>query len=293
MSKNGSAIPRRRLGSIMREMRQAVGLTIEQAANLMGRSATTLQRLETGRVNTIEPEDIEAFCQVVGADEETAVALQWLAKQANTSDWFYKYNDVIPQNFGVYLGLESVAVKLSSFVELVPGLLQTAEYARALFRASYPRDTESEIERRVKMRMHRQVLITRKYRPATLDVILDESVLHRNIGGRKVMAAQLRHLADMGTKPNIRVRVLPLSKGAPLGDLTGPFIILDFDETARGSTNEPPVVYVENYTGEMFFDDQETLACYREAHATLGRVALDDRPSRDLLRRIAAKESAL
>ena len=129
--------------------------------------------------------------------------------------------------------------------------------------------------RRVEMRVRRQILLTKKSEPLRIDVILDESALHRVIGSRRTMEVQLRHLADMGTRPNIAVRVLPFSAGLPLGDLTGPFIILDFAESAEAESIEPPVVYAEGYTGAMYFDDLELVERYRIAHAGLRRVALD------------------
>ncbi|KZM72531.1 helix-turn-helix domain-containing protein [Nocardia terpenica] len=287
MAAKGSAIPRRQLGRIMREMRSEVGLTLAQTAKLMGCSAATVQRLETGAIVNIDPEDIEMFCRVMGADEVTTMALKWLADQGGATEWFHKYTDLIPPNFDVYMGLESVAVKLASFVELVPGLLQTKAYARTLFRAVHPTEPDSEIERRVEMRMQRQTLIKRKVRPLAIDVILDQSVLHRIIGSRKIMAAQLYHLADLGTRPNVRIRILPYAVGVPLGDLTGPFIIMDFEDAEAGQPHEPPVVYVESYTGAMYLDGRDTVDRYRAAHANLGRVALSEQASRDLLRRTA------
>ncbi|ATL68360.1 helix-turn-helix domain-containing protein [Nocardia terpenica] len=287
MAAKGSAIPRRQLGRIMREMRSEVGLTLAQTAKLMGCSAATVQRLETGTVTRIDPEDMDAFCRAMGADEVTTMAMQWLAEQCDSAGCFHRFNDLIPQKLGIYMGLESAAVKLASYEELVPGLLQTADYARTLIRAAYPNDPDAEIERRVQMRMHRQALVTRKYQPTTLDVILDQSVLYRKVGNPKIMAAQLRHLADIGTRPNVTVRILPFAAGVPLGDQIGPFAILDFWEPSKGKPEDSPVVYVESYTGALYFDDDDTLVRYRAAHATLGQVALDDKASRDLLRQAA------
>ncbi|QIS20578.1 helix-turn-helix domain-containing protein [Nocardia terpenica] len=287
MAAKGSAIPRRQLGRIMREMRKEVGLTLVQTAKLMGCSPATVQRLETGSVLKIDPEDIEAFCRVMGADKATTMALKWLAEQGDTNEWFHKYTDLIPPNFDVYMGLESAATRLASFQVLVPGLLQTADYARSLIRVGYPNESAEEINRRVEMRMHRQILIKRKYEPTRLHVVLDQSVLHRRIGSPRIMAAQLRHLADIGTRPNLSIRVLPWSAGVPLGDPTGPFTILDFGETPTEQPVEPPVVYVESYIGAMYFEDKDSIDCYRAAHATLARVALDDRASRDRLRQVA------
>lgn len=286
MAETSSTVPRRQLGRYLRELRQQSGMTIAEVARRIERGATTLQRLETGQADRIRLWDIEALCQVLGASETETAALKGLAQQGNTKSWWHEYGDLIPANFDVYMGLESAAESLTSFQELVPGLAQTPEYARALIRSGKPGEPDSEISRRVEMRMHRQVLITRRAQPVKLDVILDEAVLHRVIGNPKIMAAQLRHLADLSTRPNITIRVLPYSAGIPLGDLTGPFTIVDF-ETDDGQSGEPPVVYVESYTGAMYFDDRDNVDRYRTAHEGMRRVALDARQSRDLLRHMS------
>ncbi|WP_227997002.1 helix-turn-helix domain-containing protein [Nocardia australiensis] len=291
MSNTGSTIPRRQLGRHLRDLRQQAGMTIVDVAVLIERGATTVQRLETGAADRVRLRDIEAICRVVDADDTIVEALKGLAQQGNTKSWWHQYGDLIPASFDVYMGLESAAVRLTSFVELVPGLLQTSEYARTLIRAVHPDESDHEIARRVAMRMHRQILITRKTRPVAVDVVLDESVLNRAVGSRRVMATQLRHLADLGTRPNVEVRVLPFSAGVPLGDLTGPFIILDFGEK-DGIPVEPPVVYLESYTGAMYFEEEDPVGRYREEHTVVERVALEAQASRDLLRRKAREYAA-
>ncbi|RDI42666.1 helix-turn-helix domain-containing protein [Nocardia mexicana] len=292
MSKRGSSIPRRQLGRLLRDLRQQVGLTIAAMAGLIGRSASTVQRLEAGTADCIQLEDIEAICHVADADADTVNALKGLAQQGNSTVWWHQYGDLIPANFDVYMGLESSAVRLTAFEELVPGLLQTPDYARTLIRAVHPDEPDSEIARRVDLRMRRRALITRKARPVVMAMILDESALIRTIGGRRTMGAQLRHVADMGTRPNIEIRILPHTAGVPLGDLTGPFNILDFEEKTGSIPIEPPIVYVESYTGAMYFEDGDAVGRYHAAHATLWRVALNAQESRDLLRRVAREYGA-
>ncbi|MRH91529.1 helix-turn-helix domain-containing protein [Nocardia sp. SYP-A9097] len=285
MAETASTVPRRQLGRYLRELRQQSGMTIAEVARRIERGATTVQRLETGQADRIRMWDIEALCQVLGAGETETAALKGLAQQGNTKSWWHEYGDLIPQNFDVYMGLESASASFTSFQELVPGLAQTPDCARVLMRTVHPGESGSEIDRRVEMRMHRQILITRHSKPLSVTMILDESVLHRVIGSAKIMATQLRHLADLSTKPNVAIRILPYSAGVPLGDLTGPFIILDFDDDDTGQSFEPPVVYVESYTGAMYFDDRDSVQRYRTAHETMWQVALDASRSRDLLRR--------
>ncbi|WP_280507077.1 helix-turn-helix domain-containing protein [Nocardia flavorosea] len=284
MADFGSTLPRRQVGRYLRELRQGAGLTIAELARRIERGATTVQRLETGTAERIRLWDIDAICRVCGADETTSGALKGLAQQGNTKSWWHQYGDLIPLNFDVYMGLEAAARKLTSFQELVPGLLQTPDYAWTLTRLAHPSEPDSEIARRVELRGRRQIMLTKKNDPVPFDVILDESVLHRVIGSRRIMEAQLRRLADLGTRTNIDIRILPFGVGVPLGDLTGPFTILDFEHPATAGSIDPPVVYAEGYTGAMYFDDLELIERYRRAHAGLWRVALGEQDSRKLLR---------
>ncbi|MBY8862380.1 helix-turn-helix domain-containing protein [Nocardia sp. CA2R105] len=284
MADISATIPRRQLGRLLRDLRQGAGMTIAELARRIERGATTVQRLETGSADRIRLWDIEAICQVCGADETTTAALKGLAQEGNTQNWWHQYGDLIPMNFDVYMGLEAGAARLTSFQELVPGLLQTPEYARTLTQLAHPSEQEGEIARRVDVRIRRQTLLTRKRKPVPLDVILDQSALDRVIGGRRIMDVQLRHLADTGTRPNITIRVLPFGAGVPLGDLTGPFTILDFPQSKHDMPIEPSMVYAEGFAGAMYFEDLNVVERYRQAHADLGQVALSEQDSRQLLR---------
>lgn len=288
MSECGSTLPRRQLGRYLRNGREECGLTLHQAAALIQRSASTLQRIERGMVAHLREVDIDALCKVYGFDEEASVAMKALAVQGNEYSWWCEYGDVIPQNFDFYVGLEAAAQRLVSYEpELIPGLLQTPAYGSALMRASHPEDSEEEHARRVQLRIRRQARITRKYRPACLDVILRESALHGVVGGPKVMAVQLRYLADMSTRDNVEVQVLPFSCGFPLGEAVGPFVILEFDAIRKGEAAEPPVVYTECFTGGLYLTKSSAVHRYHQAYQDLRRSALDATASRDRLRQIA------
>ncbi|MGW0178651.1 helix-turn-helix domain-containing protein [Nocardia sp. NPDC003345] len=284
MADIGSTLPRRQVGRYLRDLRQGAGLTIAELARRIERGATTVQRLETGSAERIRLWDIEAICRVCGADTTTIDALKGLAQQGNSKSWWHQYGDLIPLNFDVYMGLEAGARKLTSFAELVPGLLQIPDYARTLTRLAHPSAPDNEIARRIELRVRRQIMLTKKNDPVPIDVILDESVLHRVIGSRRTMEAQLRHMADLGCRTNIDIRILRFGAGIPLGDMTGPFVILDFADSSAGDPIEPPVVYAEGYTGDMYFEDPEVVERYRNAHADLRRVALNAQDSRQLLR---------
>ncbi|MFI5782071.1 helix-turn-helix domain-containing protein [Nocardia sp. NPDC051570] len=276
-----SAVPRRQLGRLLRDLRQGAGLTLDQVAQLIGVGRTTVQRLETAGTNRIDLEDVEAFCQACGADDLMTEALMGLAQGGDPKGWYHR--------FELYLGLEAVAEVLTDFNEIVPGLLQTADYARAMYRIGHPNESPSEIEQRVERRMRRRRLVVRKLRPVQLNVVLDESALHRVIGDRRTMQAQCRHLADMSTKSNVAVRILPYSAGLPVGELTGPFAIMDFGSRSDDEPVERSLVYVENYRGAMYYDDKDEVRAYRATHETLVHAALNPEASRALLRRTARK----
>ncbi|NEW30625.1 helix-turn-helix domain-containing protein [Nocardia cyriacigeorgica] len=283
MPTSGNTVPRRQLGRHLREMRQAAGLSIAEAARQIGRGAGTVQRLETGHPGKIHIPDIVGLCELYDEVEQQE-ALLGLAKEADGEEpqnrgWWHEYGELIPDSFELYVGLESVASSLTVFrPDMVSGLFQTAPYARALDAMYFPSDGPEELERRVRVRTGRQRIITRKRNPVTATLILDEAVLHRVVGGRKTMAAQLRHLADL--PPNVTVRVLPFASGFPAGMSTGPFTILDFDRAAK----EPTTVYVESYTGAMYYDRKFAVDRYRKAFQTIQAVALDAAGSKSLLR---------
>lgn len=250
--------------------------------------ASTLQRLEKGQADRIRTIDIQELCRIYGIPDTVTDGLKGLAQQAAVKSWWHAYGDLIPENFDVYVGLEASAQQLTSYQsEVVLGQLQTADYARALIRLGCPDDTDAEVERRVQLRMQRQSLITRKVGPANVDVVLDESVLCRIVGGAKVMAAQLRHLADLSTRPNVSLRILPFAAGIPLGDSTGPFTVLGFGTDSKGQPIEPPVVYVEGFTGDLYLERLSDVRRYHQAHECLQRCALDSQASRHLLRQRA------
>jgi transcriptional regulator with XRE-family HTH domain len=283
-----STLPRRQLGRYLRDWRTQAGMTIAEASKLMEWGASTLQRLEKGQADRIRTIDIQELCRIYGIPDELADGLKGLAQQAVVKSWWHAYGDLIPESFDVYVGLEASAQQLTSYQsELVLGLLQTADYAMALNRLGYPEDSDAELERRVQLRLQRQALITRKASPATVDVVLHEAVLRRVVGGAKVMAVQLRHLADLSTRNNVSLRILPFAAGVPLGVSTGPFTILEFGTDGKGQPIDPPVVYAEGFTGDLYLERGADVRRYDRAHECLQRSALDIQPSRHLLRQVA------
>lgn len=230
------------------------------------------------------------LCEQYQLNTDETNDLLELAEQAAAKSWWHEYGSLVNPAFDVYMGLEASARTLTIFQpSVVPGLLQTASYARSLDRVFFANESDDEIDKRVQLRVRRQGLIRRHKQPAAASVVLHESVLRTVIGTPRIMASQLRYLADLGTQENVAVRVLPFRNGLPVGMSTGPFLILDFNIDRKGSPAEPSIVYVESFTGSMFLEREYDLRRYREAHSIVESRSLDFRPSRDLLRE-AAKE---
>lgn len=292
MSEHGSTLPRRQLGRYLREGRMQCNITIAEAASQMEWSESKLQRLETGNAEKIRVLDIRELCRIYDFDDEFSAAVMGLAQQASVKSWWHEYDDLIPEGFNVYVGLEASARGLVSYQpDLIPGLMQTADYSRVLISDYWPDATSDQIDRRVQLKMRRQSLLTRKRHPASLDVIVHETALRRVVGSDRVMSAQLRRVADMSTLPMIAVRVLPFSAGVPIGHTVGPFVILDFGRDGGNRPVEPTVVYLENFLGDLYLEKQGAVDRYRQAYQALQHSALDEASSRDLLRK-AAKEYA-
>ncbi|MFC5184803.1 DUF5753 domain-containing protein [Actinomadura harenae] len=216
------------------------------------------------------------------------VALMGLAKETKAKGWWHAYGDVIPDSFDLYIGLEEAVETLEEYSpELVPGLLQTPDYHRALFRKNRPDLQGEEVDRRVQLRVQRQRLLTRSIAPPSLRVVLNEAVVRRVVGGVDVMSDQLDRLAEMNDRPNVSIRVAPFSAGAHRGADTGPFIIMRFPTTGDGRDHEPPTVYVQGFTGALYLDKAHEIHRYAEGWAQIWDDALPEGDSTALFRQIA------
>lgn len=283
-----STLPRRQLGRYLREYREQAGMTIAQAAAIVEIGATTLQRLEKGTADKVRLRIVRAFCETYDVSPDETDAMNELAKQAAVKSWYHEYNEQIPANFNVFVGLEQSARHITSHQELVPGLLQTADYASTIVRSFYPDETEAETRRRVDLRLKRQALIKRKVQPVTLDMLLHESALRRVVGGPKVMAAQLRYLADASTWPNVTLRILPFAAGIPMGLLSGSYVIFDFGTDRKGQPVEPSVVYVESLlSANVYLEKHDDVQRYTRLAREIRRQSADPVKSRSLLRQVA------
>ncbi|TLG16363.1 helix-turn-helix domain-containing protein [Nocardia cyriacigeorgica] len=286
MRKAPTTIPRRQLGRQLRELRLQAGMSIVDAARHIERGAGTLQRLEKGETPRIRLLDIKALCELFDAPEKLDGLLE-LARVAAGSDgenglWWDEFGLEIRTDFHLYLSLETAAEKLTIYrPDIIPGLLQIPAYARVLESDFNPEYTSEDLDRTVRIRVNRQRNFTRKRNPVEVLLIVDEGVLRRVVGDRRVMAKQLRYLADL--PPNVTVQVLPFARGYPLGGVCGPFVVLDFDN----AVSEPPTVFVEGYRGNMYYDLPAAVEQYRRAARALQGASLSPADSKRFLRDLA------
>ncbi|MET8872274.1 helix-turn-helix transcriptional regulator [Nocardia sp. NPDC004604] len=293
MSETGSTVPRRQLGRHLRDLRLQAGMTMPEAARLIERGTTTLQRLETGQTNKVRLLDIRELCSVYDANDVVTAGLLGLAQEASGKCWWHEYGKLVPEDFDVYVGLEAAAQRLTSYApDIVLGLLQAPDYARALLRSALPGISSREIDRRVEVKRRRQRILTRKRHATELNAVLLECAVRRVVGDPRVMSAQCRHLADMSTLPNVTLRVLPYSAGIPLGDPVGLFTVVEFGLDKKMQPIEPPVVYLENFTGDLYLESPGDVERYHVAHESIRRSALDETASRSLLRQLAREYGA-
>jgi transcriptional regulator with XRE-family HTH domain len=283
----GSTVPRRQLGRYLHDLRVKTGLTARAAARELERSEPTLWRIENGHTAT-RSLDVEQMCRLYGATADMTKALMALAKETRARGWWQAYGDVVPEWLDLYIGLEAAATRIDWYEsELVPGLFQTGDYARALIREHAPDKSDSEIDRRVELRLARQAILRRPVDPPLLRVALREPMLRCPVGGARVMAGQLDRLAEASELPNVSLRVVPVATGLHSGMLSGPFEILRFPVNGNGEESEPPTVYTDIYTGALYLDKPHEVNRYDQAFGKLWKTALDDEASRELIRESA------
>ncbi|WP_433496020.1 helix-turn-helix domain-containing protein [Micromonospora sp. CA-248089] len=283
----GSTVPRRQLGRLLRQFRNEAGVTLDAAAEALEYSRQKIWRIECG-LGPVRMLDVKAMCELYGVSAEMTEAMRGLAAETKSKGWWHAYGDAVPSWFELYVGLESAAAHLRRYDEsLIPGLLQTREYALGLFHRG-SRLSMEERERAVEVRMQRQALLTRRLpTPPRLEAALSEAVLRRPVGGASVMVNQLSHLLETSELPNVSVRVVPLAAGPHPGAVAGSFVILDFPATKGGrAAPEPSVVYSESLTGALYLDKPDELAAYENTWKGVDALALGEAESRDMIKRI-------
>jgi hypothetical protein len=270
-------VRRRRLAGELRRLRDEANLTIDEVAEKLECSASKISRIETGNVG-VTPRDARDLLELYGVPEDKRDALVQLAREARQKGWWHAYNEVFT---GSFVGLEQDATSLHTHQALlVPGLLQTERYTRAVHRAIRPDVQESEVDRRVKARMERQRLLT-DHSPPEYWAVIDEAVLNRTVGGPSVMREQLSHLVDVAALPNVTLQVVPFTAGEHAG-MEGSFLILGFPEQA-----DPDVVYVEYTTSGVYLEQPSDVRRYTVMFDHLRATALKPDDTVAMIKRAA------
>jgi transcriptional regulator with XRE-family HTH domain len=265
--RGGPTVLRIMLGNQLRRLREAGGVTPDEAGYEIRGSRSKISRIEHGRVGFKE-RDVEDLLTLYGVtDEELRASMLALAHQANTPGWWAKYNDVLPVWFEPYLGLETAASLIRSFeLQFVHGLFQIEDYARAVTVLGYGPGATDEIERRVSVRVRRQAVLT-SADPPRVWFVIDEAALRRPIGGRQVMRAQLKHLLEATDLPHVTIQVVPFRRGGHAA-AGGSFTILRF-----AAPDLPDVVYLEQLTSALYLEDRRDVDHYMEVMNRLSAEA--------------------
>ncbi len=275
VSRGGPAVVRVLLGAQLRRLRESSGITRADAGYQIRAPAARISRVENGRIGLKERDiaDLLAFYRV--DDEEERAAVLALAGRANAKGWWAEFSGVVPDWFEIYVGLEQAASLIRAYeVQFLPGLLQTADYARSVAILGHPAGPAEQIERRVRLRLMRQGLLDGPD-PPDLRVVVDEAALRRPLGGPQVMRAQLEHLIRLSDRPNIVVQIMPFRRGGHAA-AGGSFSILRFAEP-----DLPDVVYLEQLTSALYLEKTNDLEHYTRV---MDRLSAQAEPQEDTAR---------
>ncbi|MFI6595046.1 helix-turn-helix domain-containing protein [Nonomuraea sp. NPDC050536] len=271
-------VRRRRLSAALLQMRRDAGLDATEVARRLGWDGAKLSRIERNEWKRPKDEDVEALLKVYSPNgvvaESKRKAMLALAEQSRARGWWAAYSDVFRGS--ILPDLEAEATTIRTYESLVvPGLLQTLDYIEAIHRGWF--DDEKYVARRVAGRLRRQEILDR----VALCAVIDEAAVRKQIGGPDVMRDQLRHLVEMGSRPNITVRVVPDSAGAHAA-LAGSFVILEIEE-------DHSVVYLDTATESFCLDQPHEVDQYMRIYNRLGASALTPAQSAELISEMAER----
>jgi transcriptional regulator with XRE-family HTH domain len=265
------------LGVRLRRLREARQISVDEAAYVLRGSPSKISRLENGRVSVKDRDVVDLLAFYGVTDEAQREELRAMVARANSRGWCHDYAVILPGWFEEYIGLEEAATQIRGYeVQLIPGLLQTEDYARAVTLLEY--SNPKEISRRVSLRMTRQAILSRP-KPTSLRVVLDEAALRRPMGGSSVMRAQLKHLIEMSRRPNVTIQVVPFKTGGHPA-VGGPFSVLHFAESDLSD-----VVYLEQLASSQYLDKQDVIDQYL---AVMERLCIEAATPADSVARLQA-----
>lgn len=269
----------RRVSGELRRYRELAGLTVTEVARRLDMSQGQLSRLELG-IRGLSISQVATMLATYGAPASKMDELVTLLREAGEPGWWAPTGKELPADWQAFIDFEQRATSLTWYeLVLVPGLLQTTDYARAVIEGSACTElSDNELDTKVSARLGRQGILSRRDAPR-LDVFLYEAVLNIPVGSPEIMRHQLRHLVEMAARPGLSVRVIPLSVGVHPG-LDGPFVIMEFD-------GQPTLVYTQSKTRSAFLEEED-LKIYRLVARRLDALALDRKESIEF---IAAKQA--
>ncbi|MER6214578.1 helix-turn-helix domain-containing protein [Streptomyces sp. NPDC048387] len=284
-------VRRRRLGMELRKLREDKGMTAEQVAERLLVSQSKISRLENGR-RSISQRDVRDLCEVYEVEDPRLVdSLMQMAKDSRQQGWWHAFGDI---PYSVYIGLETDAASLRTYEpQMVPGLLQTPEYAQALISGALPETAPGDVEKRVQVRMHRQKRLSEtdnnnaEVGPLRLWAVIDEAVLRRHVGDPALMIRQLQFLIEQSQQPYITVQVMPFTMGAHPG-VNGQYAILEFPD-ASDST----VVYIEGVTSDLYLEKANDVQKYSVMYEHLRAQALNVDQTRQFISEVIEDYAAL
>ncbi|MFI6871746.1 helix-turn-helix domain-containing protein [Nocardia sp. NPDC050406] len=279
VAERGPTALRIAVGGQLRKLREECGITREAAGDHIRGSHAKISRLELGRTGFKE-RDIRDLLSLYGVnDPGEREAFLELVRKVNQPGWWHRFSDLLPQWFETYLGLEHAAKSIRTYEgQLIPGLLQTPDYARSVVALGH----DADAERRVSLRRRRQELLTRPGAPSFW-AVLDEAVLHRPVGGTKVLKEQIEYLVEMSQRPNVTIQIVPFAAGGHAAAGSS-FTMLRFAEPEL-----PDIVYLEQLTSALYLDRRADLELYRQVMDQLSVQAEAPERSRKLLLEIAEK----
>jgi hypothetical protein len=279
------ALFKRTIALSLQRWRKDAGLAQKDAAKRLDRTPQHISNLESGE-RLPSAADLELLLGMYDKADRITFMRELLSAAKRARNWWNALSGAVPKWFDLYLGLESGASELSTFeTVLVPGLLQTREYAEAVIRGN-PNITDNQVDQLVGLRMGRQQVLDREDDPVHLWAIIDESVLYRQYGGAITMHGQLEHLLEMSERPRVDVQVLPYDAGATVAQQGGSFVVMRFPAAME---NDPGLVYLELLTGGQYFEEPVEIAEYRRALTRLHALAADQHRSREIIKQ-AMKE---
>jgi hypothetical protein len=286
-ARKSPTLRRRRLSAELRRLLAESGLTAVQVDRRFGWTAGKFAKMARGqwvRPNLRDIEDLLNLFEV--ADEHQRDELLRWAREGRERGWWHPYREMISESYTTYIGLEREAASVLDWeLGVMPGLLQTREYARSLLRVGVNELTPEAIEQRVEIRLERQKLLTEGDDSLRVVAVMDEGVLHRRIGGRDILRAQLEYVLKISELPRVTVQILPFdAREVTSSGTQGSFSILEFPEPL-----DPDAVYVENVAGELLLEDPLDVAEFKIAFQKLGSAALSPPDSLALIANRAAE----